>query len=122
MSSFAGSRARPDGPPELTFTPLMMAVASGQTQSVERLLERGADPRRTAPDGVTLLTLAVSGGALTDIDEPLLGACHTDTVKLLSTVALGGRSGRAPVPAAPPGGGGCCGGGSIASWKISTRG
>jgi putative FmdB family regulatory protein len=36
---------------------------------------------------------------------------HTDTVKLLSTVALGGRSGRAPVPAAPAGGGGCCGGG-----------
>jgi ankyrin repeat protein len=77
--------ARPDGPPELTFTPLMMAVASGQTQSVERLLERGADPRRVAPGGVTILTLAVSGGALTDIDEPLLGTCHTETVKLLRT-------------------------------------
>ncbi|MDT7578754.1 MAG: hypothetical protein QOK35_14 [Pseudonocardiales bacterium] len=38
---------------------------------------------------------------------------HGDTVKLLSTVALGGRAGggRAPVPAAPSGGGGCCGGG-----------
>ena len=39
-------------------------------------------------------------------------AGHTDTVKLLSTVALAGaRAGaaaRAPVPA---GGGGCCGGG-----------
>ncbi len=32
---------------------------------------------------------------------------HGDTVKLLSTVALGGRSGAAPAPA---GGGGCCGG------------
>jgi len=41
---------------------------------------------------------------------------HADTVKLLSTVALGGRagSGRAPMAAAraaPAGGGGCCGGG-----------
>lgn len=39
-------------------------------------------------------------------------AGHSDTVKLLSTVALGGRSGAAPAPAmAPAGGGGCCGGG-----------
>ena len=34
---------------------------------------------------------------------------HTDTVKLLSTVAVGGMSG-APEPARA-GGGGCCGGG-----------
>jgi len=33
---------------------------------------------------------------------------HTDTVKLLSTVAVTGRRGSAP--AAPSGGGGCCGG------------
>jgi hypothetical protein len=32
---------------------------------------------------------------------------HDDTVKLLSTVAIGGRSGSSP---APRGGGGCCGG------------
>jgi putative FmdB family regulatory protein len=32
---------------------------------------------------------------------------HDDTVKLLSTVALGGRAAGAP---APSGGGGCCGG------------
>lgn len=40
---------------------------------------------------------------------------HDDTVKLLSTVSLGGRSGGggAPGPAMAPagGGGGCCGGG-----------
>jgi hypothetical protein len=32
---------------------------------------------------------------------------HDDTVKLLSTVAVGGRGGAAPAPV----GGGCCGGG-----------
>lgn len=37
---------------------------------------------------------------------------HDDTVKLLSTVALGGRSAGGAAPAmAPAGGGGCCGGG-----------
>ncbi|MFE0806450.1 zinc ribbon domain-containing protein [Streptomyces sp. NPDC058794] len=42
-------------------------------------------------------------------------AGHDDTVKLLSTVAVGGSStGSAPAPAPAPGGGGgggCCGGG-----------
>jgi putative FmdB family regulatory protein len=33
---------------------------------------------------------------------------HDDTVKLLSTVAVGGLAGRSPSPAG--GGGGCCGG------------
>jgi putative FmdB family regulatory protein len=50
-----------------------------------------------------------------EVDRPMAAAgdpapCpagHTDTVKLLSTVALGGRAGGAP---APVGGGGCCGG------------
>ena len=37
-------------------------------------------------------------------------AGHADTVKLLPTVAVGGRSGGAPMPAGR-GGGGCCGGG-----------
>jgi len=37
---------------------------------------------------------------------------HDDTVKLLSTVALGARSGGpAPSPAPRPSAGGCCGGG-----------
>jgi putative FmdB family regulatory protein len=35
-------------------------------------------------------------------------AGHRDTVKLLSTVAVGGRAGAGPAPAG--GGGGCCGG------------
>jgi putative FmdB family regulatory protein len=38
-------------------------------------------------------------------------AGHDDTVKLLSAVAVGGRSAAAPGPSAPMGGGGgCCGG------------
>ncbi|MGW3721514.1 FmdB family zinc ribbon protein [Streptomyces sp. NPDC005133] len=37
-------------------------------------------------------------------------AGHEDTVKLLSTVAVGGVSAKS-APAAPSGGGGCCGGG-----------
>ncbi|PKV85545.1 zinc ribbon domain-containing protein [Streptomyces sp. TLI_146] len=35
---------------------------------------------------------------------------HEDTVKLLSTVAVGGMAKSGPAPA-PSGGGGCCGGG-----------
>jgi putative FmdB family regulatory protein len=40
-------------------------------------------------------------------------AGHKDTVKLLSTVAVGGRpaGSAAPAPSAGGGGGGCCGGG-----------
>ncbi|MER5543081.1 FmdB family zinc ribbon protein [Streptomyces sp. NPDC001118] len=36
---------------------------------------------------------------------------HEDTVKLLSTVAVGGVAPSASAPAAQAGGGGCCGGG-----------
>ncbi|GAA1735141.1 FmdB family zinc ribbon protein [Luedemannella helvata] len=49
-------------------------------------------------------------------DSAAPAACpagHDDTVKLLSTVALGGRGGSFNAPAARPaasGGGGCCGG------------
>ncbi len=72
-----------DGPAGLRVTPLMMAVASGQTDVVGLLLDRGANPYKQPLGQGTLLDLAVSGGALTDIDEPLLGACHTGTVRLL---------------------------------------
>lgn len=74
---------KPDGADASRLTPLMMAIASGQTDVVRLLLDRGADPRRRTSDGASLLTVGVSGGALTDIDEPLLGNCHTDTVQLL---------------------------------------
>jgi len=65
------------------FTPLMMAAGNGSLPIVDILLEAGADPRARRGDGTTALTLAVAGGALTDIERPLLGACHTEVVKAL---------------------------------------
>lgn len=45
-------------------------------------------------------------------DPAACPAGHDDTVKLLSTVAVGGTaSAAAPAPSAGGGGGGCCGGG-----------
>ncbi|GGV60994.1 MULTISPECIES: FmdB family zinc ribbon protein [Streptomyces] len=38
-------------------------------------------------------------------------AGHDDTVKLLSTVAVGGTASPASAPSSRGGGGGCCGGG-----------
>jgi putative FmdB family regulatory protein len=54
-----------------------------------------------------------------EVDRPMAAAnepaaCpvgHADTVKLLSTVALGGRAGAGPAPARVGSSGGCCGGG-----------
>jgi ankyrin repeat protein len=59
--------------------PLLMAVGTGYAPIVRRLLEAGADPRS---DERIILT-AVSGGALSDLDSPLLGRCNTDVVKAL---------------------------------------
>ena len=75
--------AAPDGPRALRVTPLMMAVGSGQVEVAVALLDKGADPMRRTPGHGSMLTLAVAGGALTDIDEPLLGGCYPAMVKLL---------------------------------------
>lgn len=61
-------------------SPLIMAAGNGQAAIVERLLAAGANPRANAE---ALFTIAVSGGALTDIENPLLGRCHTNVVRTL---------------------------------------
>jgi uncharacterized protein len=66
-----------------SFTPLMMAAIERDATFVKLLLEHGADPRARGTGGTTALSQAVSGGALTDIDRPLLGGCHPDTVRAL---------------------------------------
>lgn len=62
------------------LSPLMMAVGNGQADLVRRLLAAGADTRA---DGPGILATAVSGGALTDIENPLLGTCNADVVRAL---------------------------------------
>ncbi|PYQ89448.1 MAG: hypothetical protein DMG02_15010 [Acidobacteria bacterium] len=42
-----------------------------------------ADARAPGARGATALSQAVSGGALSDIDLPLLGGCHPETVRTL---------------------------------------
>ncbi|KAB1161053.1 FmdB family zinc ribbon protein [Micromonospora sp. DT46] len=60
--------------------------ACGDTYEVNRPMSQAAEPA-SCPQG------------------------HTDTVKLLSTVAVTGRGGGAAGGAPAPAGGGCCGGG-----------
>ena len=59
--------------------PLLMAVGTGNAAVVRRLLASGADPRA---DDAILLT-AVAGGALSDLDNPLLGRCSDDVARAL---------------------------------------
>jgi hypothetical protein len=79
----AGADANADAPGGVT--PLLMAAADRDPATVQALLEYGANPRAEGPGGTTPLTQAVSGGALTDIDRPLLGGCRRATVSALMT-------------------------------------
>jgi len=100
---------RPD--PRHGWTPLMHALHTAHADAARLLLARGADGARGAgrnsplqmaaldndvdlmrrllvsrPSRDQLLRafdLAVAGGALVDIDRPLLGSCHTEAVRLL---------------------------------------
>lgn len=67
------------------LTPLMMAAPDQDPSFVKQLLSYGADPQARGHGGATALTQAVSGGALSDIDRPLLGGCRTETVRALKT-------------------------------------
>jgi ankyrin repeat protein len=65
------------------LTPLMMAAPDPNPVFVKLLLAHGADPTARGYGGATALTQAVSGGAMSDIDRPLLGGCHPETVRAL---------------------------------------
>ncbi len=65
------------------LTPLAMAAADRDPVILELLLAHGADPRARGIGGSTALSVAVSGGALSDLDRPLFGGCHPATVRAL---------------------------------------
>jgi ankyrin repeat protein len=69
--------------PARMLTPLAMAAADPDPAIVQLLLAHGADPNARGVGGSTALSVAVSGGALTDIDRPLFGGCHPATVRAL---------------------------------------
>jgi cytohesin len=66
-------------------TPLMMAAIEIDPSFVTLLLQHGADAKARGDGGATALSQAVSGGALSDVDRPLLGGCRTETVRALKT-------------------------------------
>ena len=65
------------------LTPLQVAAAQADPEMLQILLAHGADVSARGPGGSTALTVAVSGGALTDVDLPLLGGCHPAVVRAL---------------------------------------
>jgi ankyrin repeat protein len=69
--------------PARMLRPLAMAAADRDPAIVRLLLAHGADPNARGIGGSTALTAAVSGGALTDLDRPILGGCHPETVRAL---------------------------------------
>jgi ankyrin repeat protein len=77
--------ADPNAAAHLGTTPLMMAAVDADPAIVELLLAHGADPRGRGLGGSTALSQTVSGGALSDIDRPLLGGCHAKTATMLKT-------------------------------------
>jgi ankyrin repeat protein len=65
------------------LVPLEVAAAQPDPAIMEILLAHGADISARGPDGSTALSVAVSGGAMTDGDLPKLGGCHPATVRAL---------------------------------------
>ena len=65
------------------LVPLEVAAAQSSPDIMQILIAHGADISARGPDGSTALTVAVSGGAMTDADLPLLGGCHPATVRAL---------------------------------------
>lgn len=72
----------PNRPARMT-RPLVMAAADRDPTILQLLLAHGADANGKGIGGSTALSVAVSGGALSDIDRPLFGGCHPATVRAL---------------------------------------
>lgn len=75
--------ADPNGASPNGYTALMMAASEREPAITRLLLDYGADARRVGPAGITALSEAITGGAITDVDRPVLGGCHPETVGVL---------------------------------------
>jgi Ankyrin repeats (3 copies) len=76
--------------------PLAMAALGPNGSIVETLIEYGADVSVRGPRGASPLSMAVSGGAMTDVDVPILGSCHPATVQAFMDYDPTLRIGRGP--------------------------
>src|SRR4051812_31382864 len=65
------------------LVPLEVAAAQPTPAMMHILVAHGAEVGARGPDGSTALSVAVSGGAMTDADLPFLGGCHPATVRAL---------------------------------------
>jgi hypothetical protein len=83
LRALLAAGADPNGRGRGGDIPLVMAAAEADPGFVALLLAHGADPRADGKQGAQVLSKAVSGGALDDIDRPLLGGCHPQTLRAL---------------------------------------
>jgi hypothetical protein len=76
--------------------PLAMAALGPDGSIVQTLIQYGADVYVRGPRGASPLSMAVSGGAMTDVDVPILGSCHPATVRAFMDYDPTLRIGRSP--------------------------
>jgi hypothetical protein len=88
--------ARGADPNEGYMPPLAMAALGPDAGIVETLIEYGANVYARGPRGASPLSMAVSGGAMTDVDVPILGSCHPATVRAFIDYDPTLRIGREP--------------------------
>jgi hypothetical protein len=74
--------ANPDGAGPNGYTALMMAAGARDPDLVALLIDYGADAYHVGPFGITALSEAITGGPA-ELDRPIIGGCHPDTVRVL---------------------------------------